>query len=234
MISKKLLAIAFAMMLCAQNSFAAVGTFTGGDAGEGLDLDGVFAYAISKADANLPVTIRDAAFTPDNATPGVTLSGWPSFIDGWTNPNYGGTSNDVKLATVMNSIRHSGAVPGTGSLDLTVVPGTPYKLQMMWHEASPFALPRGFDIVVEGSIIEDNFSTGAPNTVPTSGLVFDYEFVAGDASLDIDLVGEAFAFPDTNPTFFALTLEVIPEPSTYALGAFGLVAMMAIRRRKST
>lgn len=232
MIVKKILAIAFAMMFSAQTSFAAVGTFTGGDIGEGLDLDGVFAYAFYKADGGMPVTIRDAAFTPDNATPGLTLTGWPSFIDFWVFPNYGATPADGALATIMNSVRHSGAVPGTGNIDLVVVPGTSYKLQMMWQEGSTFPLPRGFDIVVEGAIAADNFTTGSLNQFPNNGRVFTYEFVAGDTNLDIDLVGEALAFPDTNPTFLAMTLEVIPEPSTYALGALGLVGMLAMRRRK--
>jgi hypothetical protein len=232
MISKKLLAIAFAITLCAQTSYAAVTTYTGADVGEGLDFDGTFAYAVLIADSDPLVTIRDAGFTQDTGTIGLTMSNWPSFLSQWASPNYGASADDDKLETVVDSIRHSGALPGTGNIDLVVTPGTAYKLQMMWTESSNFALPRGFDIYVEGAVAEAAFTTGPQNHFPTSGKVFTHEFVAGDANLDIDLVGVASAFPDTNPTVFAFTLEVIPEPSTYALGALGLVAMMAIRRRK--
>ena len=43
-----------------------VGLFTGGDAGEGLDLDGIFPYAVNVRAGNLAVgPVRDAFFLPD-------------------------------------------------------------------------------------------------------------------------------------------------------------------------
>ena len=219
-----------ALLIPATSAGAAVGTYTGGDVGEGLDLDGTFAYAVKVQEnaEDAPVTIRDAVFTPDSTTPGVTLTGWASHIANWVGPNYGASANDQALATVVDTIRHVGTLPGTGSIDLAVTQGVTYKLQMMYQEG---CCNRGFDIFVEGANAQDNFSTGPINGAPTSGTVFTHTFTAGDAIADIDLVGVAGEFPDTNPTLFAFTLEVVPEPT--ALGLLGAGALGALARRRS-
>lgn len=228
---RKLLAVAFAVALSAQTASATVSTFTGGDIGEGLDLDGTFLYAVAKNDFGPVVAIRDATFTADNATPGVTISNWLSELNGWSSPGYGATTNDNNLESVMNSIRHAGALPGTGRLDMTVIPGVQYKLQMLWQES--LNTNRGFDIFIEGVNVQDNFQPAPVATpFPTFGTVFTHEFTAGDVNLDIDLVGVTGEFTDTNPTFFAATLEVVPEPSSSALVCLTAAATSAIGRRR--
>ena len=69
-----LVASAMFLMACASADAATIGTYSGGDVGEGLDLDGTFVYALAtgnpSADGNK--TIRDATFVPWGANAGVT------------------------------------------------------------------------------------------------------------------------------------------------------------------
>lgn len=115
---------------------ATVSTFTGGDAGEGLDLDGFFRYAVNVNGDGTSVaapnyTIRDATFRDDYAgaqlIAGVrasyTNAGSPFHIK----PEYGPSGNDNNLEEVMHDI-------GAFSVwhELIVTPGKQYKLQAMY------------------------------------------------------------------------------------------------------
>src|SRR6185295_17877292 len=70
-----------------------IGIITGGDAGEGLDLDGKFVYALSLgADPSLAVKVRDATFLGlyDVDVPGATLVA-QNVILNWYIVTYGDT-----------------------------------------------------------------------------------------------------------------------------------------------
>ncbi len=183
-----------------------VGSFTGGDAGEGLDMQGTFPYAVN-ARGPAAGAVGDANFTSD-AAPGVTISA-PNEILAWHAPNYGATTNDNNLEVVMQSIRWNG---GPVAVDLAnIIPGATYKLQLMYAEA---CCDRGFDLFLEGFKVLDDFNIplnqgGINNT--TRGAVITQTFVAPDSTLNISQ-RPGTPFPDNNPIINGLTLELIAPP----------------------
>jgi len=209
-----------------------VGTFTGGDAGEGLDLDGNFVYAVNVR-GPAAGAVRDATFTDDSA-PGVTIAAGAELLN-WITPNYGITTNDDNLETVLQSIRNAGANPGTVTIDLANLEiGKPYKLQLLFAEG---CCNRGFDVLVEGGLVADEFSPlalqeGVAGNSALYGTVVTHEFTAGDTTLNIVLSGAAASFPDQNPIIQGLTLELVPEPGALLLAVMGLVGLAAFGRRR--
>lgn len=182
--------------------------FTGGDLGEGLDLDGDFLYAINMRGPG-DLQVRDALFT-DDSVEGFTFD-QPNEILNWHAPDYGGTTNDDNLEVVMQSIRWNGGPVAMSLAGLT--PGETYKLQLLFAEQ---CCNRGWDISVEGEIILDDFNVqllqaGAGNTARGAAVV--YEFTATDDTLEIDFINDAPVFPDNNPILNGLTLEVNSEPT---------------------
>ncbi len=196
-----------------QSGIGATGTgisqraFTGGDIGEGLDLDGTFLYAVNIGTNAAPGQIRDADFTSDSA-PGVTYSA-ANQINDWGSPSYGDTSNDDRLESMMKSIRWN---TGSMSVDLAnVIPGKQYKLQLLFHE---LGTARGFNVIVEGTTIVPNFIPGAIQGNDASrGALVSYEFTATDNTVNIVLDGTGSTATDKNPILGGLTLEVIPTLS---------------------
>lgn len=188
--------------------------FTGGDEGEGLDLDGNFLYAINVGPPDAVGQIRDALFTED-VVEGVTISG--GFIAGnWhTGVSFGDTINDEILELLMASIRWSNAVdPLTPVLRLSFAnleAGAAYKLQLLFAEE---AWNRGFDVTVDGRFIADDFSPwhyqgGFPKT---NGVVLAHNFIASSAAVDIILDGRTVVLPeftDHNPILQGATLELM-------------------------
>src|SRR5687768_6429265 len=97
------------LTLATGTSRAAVttGTFTGGDPGEGLDLQGNFTYAVNVGPSGGAGKVGDANFTPDSVA-GVTVIAVNAIATGgWGAVDYGDTENDNNLSTVMKSIRWS-------------------------------------------------------------------------------------------------------------------------------
>ena len=186
---------------------ATASVFTGGDAGEGLDLDGTFLYAFNFGTPGAAGPARDAVFTADNA-PGIGFSALNQ-IPNWQNPDYGSSSADDAVEKVMQSIRWAGA-PDTVRLQLAnLQPGKRYKLQLLFPETGG---ARGFDVVVEGGIVLDEFFPGAlQGPVVTQGALVTYEFIAHDSVLRIELDGNGAAAPDRNPILAGLTLEALPD-----------------------
>ena len=190
-------------------TYAETGVFSGGDDGEGLDFIGNFVYAINVRGDGGEV-VGDATFTNDSVT-GVTLSAQNN-ITSWHNANYGDTSNDNALESVMKSIRWSyrGTDVLTANLANLVV-GQTYSLQLLFAES---CCNRGFDISVEGTQIVDNFAPyvlQGGTRVTNLGAFVRYEFVATDTTLNIAFGGSAPAYSDNNPILHALTLELISE-----------------------
>jgi hypothetical protein len=211
-----------------------IGTFTGGDAGEGLDLDGTFVYAVN-ARGPAAGAVRDAVFTDDSA-PGVTLSA-PNEILNWSAPNFGATSNDDNLELVMQSIRWANFPSQVTVALANLQPGQAYRLQLLFGEQ---CCNRGFDVLVEGNEIVNEFAPFATQgstdlTANGIGAVVTHFFVAGDDTLNIALGGTDTAQPDDNPTLQGFTLEqvvsveprLVPTTSHWALLAMSLVVVLA-------
>lgn len=215
------------------------GTFTGADPGEGLDLKRPYQYAVNVGGP--AVQVGNLWFTADTATPGFRINAEHA-AQGWSPSDFGPSSADQALATVMSSIRWTDTTGGNGlptrgealSIDLEgIVPGQQYLLQLLFQEA---CCSRGFDVVLNGTLIADEFSpvevTGGID--PGLGVVLSHQFHADSDVLHIVLDGYPANFADRNPILQGLLLAQVPEPSTWALLVLGGVAMAgaAIRRKR--
>jgi hypothetical protein len=209
-----------------------LGTFSGGDPGEGLDLQGSFAHAINVGGPG-DVTVADVVFSDGSeegmaggSSHGATITDANEIAE-WNEPEYGDSANDDALETVIRSIRWS-EPPGV-EVDLQVSAGQPYKLQLLFAEQ---CCDRGFDIYVEDEMSVDNFNVqvtqGGINN-PALGVVFTQEITPADDILNIVLRGPNERAADNNAILTGLTLEVVPEPTSLGLALLGL-AMLGVRR----
>ena len=197
-----------------------IGSFSGGDVGEGLDLDGTFVYAVNigpNANGGAPNQVRDAAFVADgfgdnpvggqtSAQTGISIVATNRIgAGGWGNAEYGATSNDNNLEFVMESIRWD-FPPGTAFNLPNLTVGDTYKLQLLFAEN---CCNRGFDVELEGATIAPGFvprvTQGVANN-SSMGAVVEETFVATDTVANIVLRSTG-AFPDNNPILNGLTLE---------------------------
>ncbi len=232
--------IAIAMLLAALSTSAnadliTIGSFTGGDQGEGLDLTGKFDYAVNIFGAG-GLQIGDALFTDDSIS-GFTINAENEYLL-WKDINsYGDSINDNNLETVMHSIRwsRSSTEPNSPRYDeLSTTPdndvltmdmqnleiGNEYSLQLLFAEK---CCNRGFDIYSGEKLLADNF---APYEVQgmktydsethnlededitlTTGAFLRYDFIAQDTNLNISLGGISQNNSDNNPLIQGLTLE---------------------------
>ncbi len=195
-------------------------TFTGGDAGEGLDLEGTFAYAINvggTTDAN----VGSVNFVRSTGVEGYAQTVGSS-TGNWLAPAYGTTANDDGMETVMSSVASS-ASPARAIFQMTVERGVRYKLQLLFGEAGDTAPGRGFDIIVGGKVILPAFIPGAYTLTQGTfaeqknkvGVVVTHEFSAADMILRVELDGagpEAGAVVGRDPILNGLTLERL-DPS---------------------
>lgn len=187
-----------------------VQSFIGADPGEGLDLQGNFLYAFNVGSPGAAGRAGDADFTADNA-PGIRVTA-QNDIPNWHAPEYGDTPDDDVLEFVMQSIRWS-AAPAKVRVELAVVAGATYKLQLLFAEQC--CPGRGFDVLAEGQLLVDEFNPasvqgGAANT--SAGAVIAAEFVARRSTLVIVLDGTTATSPDItdhNPTLSGVTLETL-------------------------
>ena len=212
------------LLVCAPWSHGQeIGNFTGGDPGEGLDLDGEFVYAVNIGAPSDDVwTVNGVDFTSDDATDGFEAIWTNEIRDGsWAQPIYGTSDSDLALEDVMSTILWANTGDGGGDpldIEMDVQAGTSYKLQMMFTES---CCNRAFNVSVEDEIIAEEFAIhenhlewdGVGNWNIASredGVLITYEFVANDNTLNIALGGEASwpDHPDNNGHMSALTLEV--------------------------
>lgn len=195
--------------LLSTSVLASAEIFTGGDEGEGLDLDGTFLYAFNFGTPGAAGLARDANFTADSA-PGISWSA-ANEIPNWHGPAYGDTVNDDVVEQVMQSIRWN-----TGPVQVNLanlVPGQTYKLQLLFAEQC--CSGRGFDIRVEGLLLVNDLlpasiQGGAGNTA--QGVVVTYQFQAPDSALNIELTSDLTTDPailDHNPILNGVTLETV-------------------------
>lgn len=203
--------------LLSSPSLAMVSTFTGGDPGEGLDLQGRFIYAVNTRGPG-GFKVGDAFFTSDQNLSNVQVdAGFTGYsqnagseILNWSTPNFGASTNDNNLEVVMQSIRH-GAPGGQHQVNLAnLVVGREYKLQLLFTEA---CCNRAMDVSVNGTLVADNFNIpttiGGINAAPTNGAVVTHSFVAASSTANILLNGPGATGVgiDTNPILNGFTLE---------------------------
>lgn len=188
------------------------GVFTGGDAGEGLDLDGDFLYAVNVG-GNAVGRVRDADFTGPNV-PGVTLT---AVWGGQHARELGSSDNDNRLETVLLTDRSGDPTHPVTVRLADLVPGRPYKLQLLLAE--DWTLTRGFDVVVDGHVIANDFNPGgvqAGVSTRDRAVVLTHEFLAAAETVTIALDGSRVEpFGNREPLLCGLTLEAVhPEPVT--------------------
>ena len=215
-------------------SAAAISTFTGGDPGEGLDMQGAFTYAVHVGGPAGPLPVGDAAFTDVDTTPGIAVTAVNNTAFG--TPEYGATTNDNNLEQVMDFVRYGAGPGGPVVVSAVVTVGQDYKMQLLFNEA---CCNREFDVFLNGTLIADNFNPGitqggtggpAPQTV---GALITETFTATDPLLIVELRGTGAPNTDPNAIFDSMTLEntTIPEPGALALGLIGLVPFLRRSRR---
>lgn len=210
--------------------------FTGADAGEGLDLDGTFAYAVDLGRSSGSVAIRDATFTGSNVT-GVADGGTGfDYRSIQSNPlNFGPSGDDADLVDVLNTVSYASNTPVT--IGVAVDPGTTYKLQLLFEEVynrpADDTRHRVQDIQVEGVTAVSGMDLSTETSF-TQGLVFTYVFsgssVGSDGVLNLAVAPVAGSNNDLTVVVNGFTLEVVPEPGSLSL--LGLAGLLASRRRR--
>jgi hypothetical protein len=200
--------------------------FTGGDAGEGLDLSGNVVYAFNLGGPNQ--TVQGVEFTAASVfappagitTPAETLE----FDYATANPggangaDYGDSADDDSLETIVNSVWYN----SNWTFDLEVVPGRDYQLQLIFQESFfPFqGLPgRNFDVSV-GTAAEpltlalDDFAqgletNGANQAEEDFGVIYTHTFTAADSSFRVALDDNPLEIGDGNAVLAAVVLQEI-------------------------
>ncbi len=196
----------------AQFSKITLAGFTGGDADEGLDLQGNFRYAINIGTAGAAGKAGDADFTADNA-PGIKVTAANEIVAWGGRPEYGDSANDGVIEQVMHSIRYDPRV----RVELSgLVPESTYKVQLLFKEQGTSA-NRGFNVVADGTLLAEAFipftiDGGAEN--PALGAVISAEFITHRDKLVIICDGPAGQaanadITDTNAILDAVTLEIL-------------------------
>jgi hypothetical protein len=187
-----------------------VAPFTGGDAGEGLDLQGTFKYAVNVSSAGAAGKAGDADFTADNV-PGVTVIA-PNNIPNWDTPEYGDSAADNVIEKVTQSIRYGSTVKII--LD-NLTPASTYRLQMLFYEQC--CGNRGFNIYVDGELVTADFSPpniqGSPNPINTGAVVsVDVDTQRSKMGIVLTINGRTDpSLTDPNAIIDGFTLETIKE-----------------------
>ncbi|MGC3960617.1 MAG: choice-of-anchor Q domain-containing protein [Verrucomicrobiota bacterium] len=185
--------------------------FTGAAPGQGLDLQGNFLYAVNVGNNGAPGLIGDANFTADTVS-GVTITtpgGALNTLNNWANPNFGATTDGLRLMQVMSSIRWTG-VPGIFTVNLSGLQvGTNYQLQLLFIESLS---DRVFNVTVNGTTIVPNFRflDYGPSGTP---IVISYAFTAASNNALIQL-GGGVGGNDNNPHISGFTLETLLPATT--------------------
>ena len=222
-----------------------IGTFTGGDPGEGLDLTGNFIHAVNFDEALANQQVGDALFV-DVASSSLGMDGFgqeppPGTFspDHGGSPEYGNSANDNALEAVMAS-SHIGTGNAFNTMVLPgLVDGTTYKLQLLMND--PYnSVDREFDVrlpsvnAFPADAIIDNlspqqhqgyFGPSAGNMIVGDwnlGVVVTVEFVQVGSDLNIGLDNYGQLSADGNYTVEAviagLTLEggvVLPVATVF-------------------
>ena len=191
---------------------AEITSFTGGDPGEGLDLQGTFVYALNFAEtqpANDIVTVQDAPFQRTrNPTPVPAGVGYDAFwnYDELPVGEYGDTANDNNLEILLDSAANAHTDPGTTNITITLsnLVSQTYQLQLLISPLS--ATDRIMDIYVEG-VLQDTVNVDTDTFGADTGALFSGLFEISDGAMDIVLARGAGTV--NTPILSALTLKLI-------------------------
>lgn len=174
------------------------------------------AYALNMGAAGEARTVRGVTFDGSETLGGIAGVSVASDMaaDPWTNrtPEFGDSEHAAAFESIMSSIRW-GSERSAVRIDLDVTAGHAYRLTLLLSE-NHFDVTgeRAFDIVVEGLRLRDEFDVLAAAEGPSRVVAVEYEFVARDDTLNIELLGGKTA-EDGNPILNALTLlEMTPTP----------------------
>jgi len=227
------------------------GTF---NSSAGLDLVGDFHSAVNFSGTGetinglsftampIPTTLFGSEVGPvDNVTvQSLSNPGRVRDPGGSVSANFGDAQLDAISETVVlsNGGGVGGPNSGLGTIMgieiLSLIPGQQYKAQFLFFDVfQSFSPTRVFEINIEGNTeigMFDIFAiTGMDNTV---GVLVTHEFTGpADGILDIHLIPNDFT-SGFSPIISALTVEVVPEPSTMLLLGFGLAGLGFFGRRK--
>ena len=216
-------------------NFGTLTPFTGGDAGEGLDLSGNIVYAFNLGGLGGTQTVQGVDFLDASVfappvgitTPVETLEF--DYVaanpDGANGADYGATANDDAMDTIVNSVWYN----TNFTIDLAVTPGTQYQLQLILQESfwnNQGTPNRDFDVSVETAspdtlslAVEDLVlgmeTDGAAPAQPGAdfGQVYQYTFTATDSSFRVALDDNP-AGVDVNAVLAAVTLEQLGADTT--------------------
>jgi autotransporter-associated beta strand protein len=177
--------------------------FTGGDLGEGLDLDGNFVHAVNVRGPG-GLQVRDALFAADTNVTGVVVQASREILN-WQNPVLGDSGDDDNLEVVMQSIRWGNSETYGGIVHVAfsdLVPAVNYRLQLLFFE--PTNPNRGYDVLFDGVCIYNDFTAGLGGN---QGAVLTYDFMATQSNHAVILEGRGAPFVDSAPILQGLTLE---------------------------
>ena len=211
-----------------------VGDYTGGDVGDGLDLDGTFYCAID-AGSTTGGTIRDAVFIQDpvsnlfegggNAQDPVNHPAGEDLV-----PDFGSSANDSMLETISNSrIMASSSTTAVAGTMQELTGDTWYKLQIGMQVGANYSIDLCWDVyfVDAGSggsayLVADNVQIGQSDTYgKVVTCIFrtdpDQTYLRAYVGLGNSVVGDyapPFGLDGRYPSFNFMTLEEIDPIST--------------------
>ena len=206
-----------------------VGTFTGGDVGEGLDVRGRFLHAVNVLGPDAG-SVGDAVFLSETNATDVTIIATRT-QPSWANPEYGGSANDNTLETVMSTIRWSAVSDNPRTVTINaggLIPGEFYQLQLLFTES---CCNRAFAIAVEDSTILEDFSINAVmgiDSTPSLGVVVTSIFQATDGTMNVVLDGIDGSRPDRNPHVSGFTVEHLMSTTVPTMGQYALSILILL------
>jgi hypothetical protein len=178
--------------------------FTGGDAGEGLDLSGNFALAEDYGGYAQPMTIQNANFVVNESRTGGSINGGVPA----SQPNMGTTLNDTNAAMICNSFDQANG--STLSFTVPNTAGQSYKLQLLFHDANYLvAGQRPMSVSINSEIVDPYLDLPSLYAAGTEaqGAVISYYFTGTGTDLPITITGLKTGFL---PILNAMTLEALP------------------------
>lgn len=195
-----------------------VGTFSGSDTGQGLDLAGIFPISLFfRSSGSITNQLGNALFSRSLATNLLVASDAVSNL--WTAPSLGTNSSRQALSNVLGAALVSGSSRKI-SVQLPVTQGLRYRLQLLFMERSSEskAPHRGFDVSMNGQTVFPNLvpsdyleALGSyPSQVSMNGVVLTREFTADFTTLNLELNGNTATSPsilEKTPFLNALSLE---------------------------
>jgi hypothetical protein len=208
-----LLAGIIALAATPSQSITTTNNFTGGDAGEGLELSDTYVYLVDLGGAAATRNIQGYTFTTA-ASAGLTVgqTGTPHSGNWGTAPEYGATASDTDLEAMMHNTRLSYGTAPSISVDAPVTSGREYELTLLFSDNA--AGNRYLDVSVEGALISDDFSPSvdwSSGSNPHTGRALKHEFTAGDDTLSVLLT--AGGTWDPNPVLQGFMLKDLGAPT---------------------